>query len=58
MRTTRLPIERCDALAAPSAQGSGNALRVDSACFRIEFNRNPSLQQALYRYRYALMAQI
>jgi CRP-like cAMP-binding protein len=29
-----------------------------SAPFRIEFDRNPPLQQALYRYTYALMAQI
>jgi CRP-like cAMP-binding protein len=39
-------------------QGGGDALCMDSARFRIEFNRNPSLQQALYRYTYALMAQI
>jgi CRP-like cAMP-binding protein len=26
--------------------------------FRIEFDRNPALQEALYRYMYALMAQI
>jgi hypothetical protein len=25
---------------------------------RIEFDRNPTLQQVLYRYTYALMAQI
>jgi CRP-like cAMP-binding protein len=29
-----------------------------SAHFRVEFDRNPALQQALYRYTYALMAQI
>ena len=39
-------------------QGGGNALRMDAAHFRIEFDRNPPLQQALYRYTYALMAQI
>ena len=39
-------------------QGGGDALRMDAADFRIEFDRNPPLQQALYRYTYALMAQI
>ncbi len=39
-------------------QGSGDALRMDSADFRVEFDRNPPLQQALYRYTYALMSQI
>jgi CRP-like cAMP-binding protein len=39
-------------------QGGGNALRMASAPFRIEFDRNPPLQQALHRYTYALMAQI
>ena len=39
-------------------QGEGRALRVASAPFRVEFERNPVLQQALYRYTYALMAQI
>jgi CRP-like cAMP-binding protein len=39
-------------------QGAGRALRMDAATFRIEFDRNPGLQQALYRYTYALMAQI
>jgi CRP-like cAMP-binding protein len=39
-------------------QGAGNALRMASAPFRIEFGRNQALQQALYRYTYALMAQI
>jgi CRP-like cAMP-binding protein len=39
-------------------QGGGDALRMDAAHFRIEFDRNPRLQQALYRYTYALMAQI
>jgi CRP-like cAMP-binding protein len=39
-------------------QGGGNALRMASTPFRIEFKRNPPLQEALYRYTYALMAQI
>lgn len=39
-------------------QGGGNALRMPSAPFRIEFKRNLPLQEALYRYTYALMAQI
>ena len=39
-------------------QGAGTALRMASAPFRIEFDRNPSLQGALYRYTYALMAQV
>jgi CRP-like cAMP-binding protein len=39
-------------------QGAGQALRMDAAPFRIEFDRSPNLQQALYRYTYALMAQI
>jgi CRP-like cAMP-binding protein len=39
-------------------QGGGNALRMASAPFRIEFKRNQPLQDALYRYTYALMAQI
>src|SRR5664279_3716139 len=39
-------------------QGAGTALRMASAPFRIEFERNPSLQGALYRYTYALMAQV
>ena len=39
-------------------QGAGQALRMAAAPFRVEFNRNPGLQQALYRYTYALMAQI
>src|SRR5664279_2453454 len=39
-------------------QGSGVALRMASAPFRIEFKRTPELQEALYRYTYALMAQI
>ena len=39
-------------------QGGGEALRMSSALFRAEFNRNRPLQQALFRYTYALMAQI
>lgn len=39
-------------------QGSGTALRMPSAPFLREFNRNPPLQEALYRYTFALMSQI
>lgn len=39
-------------------QGGGSALRMASAPFRIEFKRNVPLQEGLYRYTYALMAQI
>ena len=39
-------------------QGGGEALRMGAAPFRVEFDRNPALQEALYRYMYALMAQI
>ncbi len=39
-------------------QGGGTALRMASGPFHIEFERNRSLQDALYRYTYALMAQI
>ena len=39
-------------------QGEGTALRMAAAPFRIEFARNRPLQEALYRYTYALMAQI
>jgi CRP-like cAMP-binding protein len=39
-------------------QGGGSAWRMTSSRFRIEFNRIPQLQQALYRYTHALMAQI
>jgi CRP-like cAMP-binding protein len=39
-------------------QGEGNALRMDTVPFRVEFGRMVPLQQALYRYTYALMAQI
>jgi len=39
-------------------QGGGKALRMGSAGFRMEFDRNQPLQQALMRYTHALMAQI
>lgn len=39
-------------------QGGGRTWRMKSSRFRIEFNRIPQLQQALYRYTHALMAQI
>jgi CRP-like cAMP-binding protein len=39
-------------------QGAGTALRIASEPFRVEFSRNPALQHSLYRYTYALMAQI
>jgi CRP-like cAMP-binding protein len=39
-------------------QGAGDALRMAAAPFRAEFERNGALQDALYRYTYALMAQI
>jgi len=39
-------------------QGGGDALRMAAGPFRIEFNRNPPLQEALYRYMYALTTQI
>ena len=39
-------------------QGAGDALRMPAAAFRLEFDRNPALKDALYRYNYALMAQI
>jgi CRP-like cAMP-binding protein len=39
-------------------QGQGKALRMSSTRFRIEFDRIPPLQHALFRYTYALMAQI
>jgi CRP-like cAMP-binding protein len=39
-------------------QGAGDALRMAAAPFRIEFDRNRLLQEALFRYTYALMAQI
>ena len=39
-------------------QGGGNALRMTASHFRGEFARNVPLQQALFRYTHALMAQI
>jgi CRP-like cAMP-binding protein len=39
-------------------QGAGTALRMDADAFRIAFDRSAALQQGLYRYTYALMAQI
>jgi CRP-like cAMP-binding protein len=39
-------------------QGAGRALRMSAVPFRIEFDRNQPLRQALFRYTYALMAQI
>jgi CRP-like cAMP-binding protein len=39
-------------------QGEGRALRMSAAHFRVEFQRIAPLQQALFRYTYALMAQI
>jgi len=39
-------------------QGGGDALRMAAGPFHIEFERNPALQEALYRYMYALMTQI
>jgi CRP-like cAMP-binding protein len=39
-------------------QGAGSALRMAAAPFRTEFERNHPLRQALFRYTYALMAQI
>jgi CRP-like cAMP-binding protein len=39
-------------------QGGGSALRMASGPFHIEFKRNLPLQDSLYRYTYALMAQI
>lgn len=38
-------------------QRSGAACRMDSAQFRAEFARNPSLQRVLYRYTDTLLAQ-
>jgi CRP-like cAMP-binding protein len=39
-------------------QGRGRAVRMRSSHFHTEFQRNKPLQEALYRYTYALMAQI
>jgi CRP-like cAMP-binding protein len=38
-------------------QRAGSASRMDSALFRTEFARNPSLQRVLYRYTDTLLAQ-
>ena len=38
-------------------QRAGSASRMDSAKFRTEFARNPSLQRVLYRYTNTLLAQ-
>lgn len=38
-------------------QRAGSASRMDSAAFRAEFTRNPSLQRMLYRYTDSLLAQ-
>jgi len=38
-------------------QGGGRALRMSAALFHAEFIRNPWLQQALYRYTFALMTR-
>jgi CRP-like cAMP-binding protein len=39
-------------------QGTGSAMRMASALFRKEFQRQPPLQKAIYRYVHSLMAQI
>jgi CRP-like cAMP-binding protein len=39
-------------------QGAGNALCMSSMQFRVAFDRDQRLQQALFRYTHALMAQI
>jgi CRP-like cAMP-binding protein len=39
-------------------QGAGDSFRMPAATFRIEFDRNPPLRRVLFRYTYALMAQI
>lgn len=39
-------------------QGAGSALRMAAGEFVTEFDRTPSLQRALYRYTYAMMAQL
>lgn len=39
-------------------QGGGHALRIGSMRFRTEYDRNQPLQQSLFRYTHALMAQI
>jgi CRP-like cAMP-binding protein len=39
-------------------QGAGESFRMPAARFRAEFDRNAPLRKALFRYTYALMAQI
>jgi hypothetical protein len=39
-------------------QGGGNALRMSSMHFRVAFDRDQPLQQALFRYAHALIVQI
>jgi CRP-like cAMP-binding protein len=39
-------------------QGTGTAMRMTAARFRIEFRRNIPLQKALFRYTHLLMAQV
>ena len=39
-------------------QGKGTALRLDAVKFRLQFNHAASLRDVLFRYTYALMAQI
>jgi CRP-like cAMP-binding protein len=39
-------------------QGAGIAMRMESACFRIEVLRDKPLRQAVYRYKHALIGQI
>lgn len=39
-------------------QGAGTALRMSTADFKVQFERSLPLQQELYRYTYALMAQV
>ena len=39
-------------------QGSGTAMRIGAAAFRLEIQRNPALQRELNLYLYGLMAQV
>ena len=39
-------------------QGSGTAMRMTAARFKVEFARNAPLQRALFRYTHLLMAQV
>jgi CRP-like cAMP-binding protein len=39
-------------------QGAGDAIRMDARSFRAEFRENLALQTKLFRYTFALMAQI